>query len=126
MKIFIISMITFFIIIVSITTYVFFLKFTIDDLNDNIEAISYASENDDWNKVNSSYKALSEKWYDKIKIIEAFTNHNKTDAISQYILEIKNHIASHEKRQLKIVTGKLRLSLEFLYDDELPTVENII
>ncbi|MBE7039681.1 MAG: DUF4363 family protein [Ruminococcaceae bacterium] len=126
MKTFVVSLITFFIIISSITAYVFFLKFTLDDLISNIEAISFASETDDWNNVSSSYNTLSDKWYSKIKIIETFTSHNKTDAISQCILEIKNHIDNHDKKQLKVMTDKLRLSLQFLYDDELPTLENII
>ncbi|MBE7027596.1 MAG: DUF4363 family protein [Ruminococcaceae bacterium] len=126
MKTFIVSLITLFIIISSITAYVFFLKFTLDDIMNYLEKISSASENEDWNKVSLSYNTLSDKWHNKIKLLEAFTSHNKTDAISQYILEIKNHIDNHDKKQLKVVIDKLRLNLKFLYDDELPTLENII
>ena len=126
MKIFIISLIIFFIIISSITVYVFFLKSTLDDFQVLIKDIISDAENDDWTKARSMCDNLSDEWYGKIKLIEVFTNHNKTDAISQYILEIKNHIMNKDKKQLNITADKLNLSFKFLYDDELPTLENIV
>ena len=126
MKTFIISLVIFFIIISSITIYVFFLNSTLDEFQIQIKVISDAANADDWNKAESECNKLHENWHGKIKLIEVFTNHNKTDAISQYILEIKNHIINKDKKQLNVTSDKLSLSLDFLYDDELPTLENIV
>lgn len=126
MKTFIISLITFLIIIIAITGYVFYLKFAIDDLSTHADNILYASNNKDNKTISENYNELIKKWNKKIKIVEIFTNHNKTDGISQLLSEIKNDIEADDMEQLKINVDKLKLSLRFLFDDELPTVENII
>jgi len=126
MKIFIASIITFLLIIILITGYLFFLNYTINQLNVQINKILIDLEENDWLSLKNNYEELSENWQKNKSWLEGFSNHSKTDQIDQVITEIEKLIDFKDKKQLVISTNKLKLFLHFLYDDELPTIENII
>ena len=73
-----------------------------------------------------SYKNLEKDWHNTKKWLEAFIHHSKTDRMEVIVLEIKNDIEFKNKNQVLSNARKLKLLFDLIYDDELPTLENII
>ena len=126
MKTFIISIITFIVIITLISSFLFFLNNNIQDFTLQINNIQEHLTKDDWTSSEKTYQSLAKSWESKRKWFEALSNHNKTDQITVLIAEMNILINSKDKNQVNLYCDKLKLLLYFLYDDELPTFENII
>lgn len=126
MKTFIISIFTFLIILILITCFLFFLKDTTNDLTYQIDKILIEVDKENWTLAENEYLLLEKNWKKKKKLLEAFSNHSKTDQISVLIKEMNVLIDSNNQNQIKLYCDKIKLLFHLLYDDELPTFENII
>lgn len=126
MKTFIISSIIFFLIILFIVFYIIFLNVTINEMNIELEKIIITAKDENWNKNKDLLNLFDNQWKNKKKIFESFVYHNKTDKIGDLISELKLYNEFKNKNQIILKAQALKLLLTYIYDDEIPTPENII
>jgi len=126
MKTFIVSLITFFIIITLITIFVIYLNNSTETLELYIKKISDYAENDDWEKALKTYNIAENYWNNGRKTQKLFINHQEIDRCDELLKEIETAIKYKDKTALINKLKILKLIIENIYNNELPTFENII
>lgn len=126
MKTFIASIITFFVILISVVLYIFFLRSSAIGFTDYTDKIVSSAKAENWEICNEKYEEFNKRWQKKRKWYEAFVNHHDTEYITDLVLELKYQIEFKNKKQVIIYAAKLNEVYWRIYDDEIPTFENIV
>lgn len=126
MKTFIASIITFFVILSSIIIFTVFLNSSVKQFNSSLDKIIKNSEVENWSNVKNEFKELEENWNKKVKLYEAFKNHDDTNSVNNMILNLKLNVEFKKKDEVILNSNKLKIIFNEILDDELPTFENVI
>lgn len=126
MKTFIASIITFFVILTSVVLYVFYLRSSTIDFTHFTDEIVSTAKAENWEICNKKYDDFNKKWQKERKWYEAFVSHHDTEYITDLVLELKYQIEFKNKKQVMIYGAKLKEVYGRIYDDEIPTFENIV
>ncbi len=126
MKTFIASIITFFVILSSVTVFIYCLNISTNNFSLVLDEIITDAKNENWTSCKENCDTLKTEWDKNKKWYEALKNHNDTNLINNLLLNLSLNVEFKERKSVIITANKLRLVFEDIYDDELPTLENII